>query len=83
MNNSDIPAMPQEYELFCNAIGLCPTEGRGFTKREEIASRAMAGILANPSGAVLFGNRAELLVDNVVEYADMLLEKLEQTKETK
>ncbi len=35
MKNADVPAMPQEGDLFCERIGNCPTLGTGLTKREQ------------------------------------------------
>ena len=78
MNNSNMPAMP----VYDRGGALSHSEvsknsNAGFTKREEIASRTMAGILANPGAAMSFNNSAELLVDVAVEYTDLLLKKLE------
>lgn len=46
MKNADLPAMPQERELWVEGIGRCPTEATGLTKREMFAMGAMKGILS-------------------------------------
>ena len=47
MNNADMPAMPQDYALWCESIGDCPTLATGLTKREYFAAMAMQGLCDN------------------------------------
>lgn len=49
LSNADLPAMPQERELWVEGIGSCPTEATGLTKREHFMVMAMQGILAGNS----------------------------------
>ncbi|AKN44311.1 hypothetical protein [Pseudoalteromonas phage Pq0] len=86
-NNGDLPAMPQERELWVEGIGLCPTEATGLTKREMFAMHAMQGILSN-SGGVIQANSmsgtgwcncdAKGLAQWSLECADALLAELEK-----
>ena len=71
MNNGDTPAMPQDSELHCNEIGLCPTLGQGVTKREYFAGLAMQGLCAQGG----YATSSDLAYD-AVKLADSLLKEL-------
>lgn len=74
MKNSDMPAMP------CQPLGQdgMPSYEMtyGLTKREMFAMAAMQGLCAHSEGYHTF----EDLISDAVNYADALLEKLEQAK---
>ena len=74
MKNSDMPAMP------CQPLGQdgMPSYEMtyGLTKREMFAMSAMQGLCAQSSDYHTF----EDLISDAVNYADALLEKLEQAK---
>jgi len=74
MKNSDMPAMPQDYELFCNAVGICPTEGTGLTKREYFAGQVMQGLASDGQ----FEGDLEQVAKISVSWADALLTELEK-----
>lgn len=77
MKNADMPAMPQERELWVEGIGLCPTEATGLTKREIFAMHAMQGYLAMCAGAEKSPNDSEVAYE-AVTIADALLAELEK-----
>lgn len=70
-----MPAMPQESELLCERVGLCPTLGIGLTKREQAAIQILAGLVANQ-----FNDRAknESLANRAIDLADKLFDRLEK-----
>lgn len=47
MHNADSPAMPQDRNLHCDDIGLCPTLGTGFTKHEAVLLEFAKSIVAS------------------------------------
>ena len=70
MKNSDMSAMPLP-------LGSETVVGQqGLTKREMFAMTAMQGLCAHSAGYHTF----EDLISDAVNYADALLEKLEQAK---
>ena len=70
MKNSDMPAMPLP-------LGSETVVGQqGLTKREMFAMTAMQGLCAHSGDYHTF----EDLISDAVNYADALLEKLEQAK---
>lgn len=75
MKNADMPAMPQDYVLWCESIGDCPTLATGLTKREYFAAMAMQGMVRRDSEP----HPGALAYDAVV-VADALLAELERTK---
>lgn len=56
------------------AIGDQP---RGVTKREWLAGLAMQGLVSN---AAFSNNTAHFIAERALDYADVLLRKLEETK---
>ena len=74
MKNADLPAMP------CQPLGQdgMPSYEMtyGLTKREMFAMTAMQGLCAHSADYHTF----EDLISDAVNYADALLEKLEQAK---
>jgi len=82
MNNLNMPAMP----VYDRGGALSHSEvsknaNAGFTKREEIASRNFATLLASVGDVrVLSQEWLESTLDASVEFADMLLKKLEETE---
>ena len=78
MKNADMPAMPQEYTLWCEGIGNCPTIATGLTKREMFAMHAMQGLLAANSGWRNSNPMTNGVIANEAVYlADALLSELE------
>ena len=75
MKNADLPAMPQDYTLFCEGIGLCPTTGTGLTKREHFAGLAMQGFISAGHNWMPKGID---LACYAVAYADALLAELDK-----
>ena len=70
MKNADLPAMPLP-------LGSETVVGQqGLTKREMFAMSAMQGLCAHSGDYHTF----EDLISDAVNYADALLEKLEQAK---
>ena len=84
IKNGDMPAMPQDYTLWCEGIGICPTLGVGLTKREQFAMAAMQGMLANQYVQDFNGgespDRPNALAIKAVAYADKLLKALEKAQ---
>ena len=87
MSNADLPAMPQDRELWIEDIGLCPTEATGLTKREMFAMHAMQGFLSNSGGVVQANNMSGTgfcnsdetsLAQWSIAFADALLAELEK-----
>lgn len=85
MKNADLPAMPQDGDLWALEIGQCATEATGLTKREMFAMHAMQGLLSNCGGVVQansmsgtgFCNSDEKsLAQWSISCADALLEEL-------
>jgi len=79
MKNSDMPAMPilNDWDGFSSFLeGVKGGRNYGLTKREELAGRAMQGILGNQLSIDNYsvGNIAELSVLQ----ADALLKELEK-----
>lgn len=83
MNNSDMPAMPQDadwkddMERHSNSperSGPPSFEGIGLTKREHFAAMAMQGFCANPDIGVQSG---KCLAEYAIDTADALLTALE------
>jgi len=69
MTNSDMPAMPQEWEAYVEAA---PS---GLTKREHFAGLAMQSILAADTDQ---SYSSGLIARQATEVADALLSALEQ-----
>lgn len=75
MNNAHMPAMPLTDEQIDRSKRF---EGyEGFTKREEIAARNMAAILANSNYDAPRRLRFELMAQDAVTAADALLAELD------
>lgn len=72
MKNSDLPATPQDSGIWCDGIGLCPTEATGLTKREIFAMHAMHGLLSSGKFCSIDIAKHSLV------YADKLLKELEK-----
>ena len=81
IKNGDMPAMPQDYALWCEGIGICPTLGAGLTKREQFAMAVMQGLIAadHSDGSKKMDESDVALM--AVSYADALLNELEQTND--
>ena len=77
MNNGDMPAMPQDYVLWCEGIVKCPTEGIGLTKREMFAMHAMQGLLSNGDRWLGDENNCS---QTAIKFADALLSQLQEEK---
>ena len=75
IKNGDLPAMPQSYELWCQAIGECPTLATGLTKRETMAMHMMSHLMLHES----LGSYEDAAMC-ATSAADALLEELERTK---
>jgi hypothetical protein len=77
MENKNQPAYPvlelkqlgHKMLLDCAAVG--------FSKRELVATKLMAGMLASYSGGLVFP-KPESIVPNVIKYTDYLLSELEK-----
>lgn len=96
MKNADMPAMPQERELWVEGIGNCPTEATGLTKRETMAKdmdvsgfefnnieslEAFIGCKVDQSSIVdIIKSQAKCNAKLKVMFADALLAELERTK---
>lgn len=80
MKNADMPAMPQEYTLWCEAIGDCPTVATGLTKREMFTMHFMAAWIQHHGSANNYGFSKEAAAEDAVVCADALLAELERTK---
>ena len=82
MDNANLPAMPQDYVLWCDGIGNCPTKGSGLTKREYLAAMAMQGILSGLNGDARIHESSTEWKDDVVGssviFADAQLAELEK-----
>ena len=72
MKNSDMPAMPTEFNGFGQ---YAPEAHAGLTKREMFAMAAMQGLCAH-DGPI----NSTLDCQAAVSYADELLAELEKTK---
>ena len=81
IKNGDMPAMPQDYTLWCDGIGICPTLGTGLTKREQFAMAAMQGLIAadHSDGSKKMDESDVALM--AASYADALLNELEQNND--
>lgn len=73
MSNANKPAFPSEPRSFAPPDSF----GSGLSKREYFAAVALQGLLASGAG----GDKA-LKVLAAVDYADVLLAQLENTKES-
>lgn len=74
MNNSDLPAMPNQTQYGKNG-GVCNLSditGPGLTKREHFAAMAMQGMVTN-----VVGVNYDLVATDAVEMANALLKALE------
>ena len=80
MNNKDMPAMPTPYmDQACGGGGELYCDQSGLTKREELAARAMQGILANGSLIDVIGDaESEWVAMNAIRIADALLAELDK-----
>ena len=76
MKNADKPAMPQNDAITSN-VNILPVDCLGLTKREMFAMAAMQGILSSETQDYEYKDR-ESLIDACVEYADLLLKRLEK-----
>tara|TARA_R110002073_G_scaffold133936_2_gene281435 strand:+ start:2373 stop:2618 length:246 start_codon:yes stop_codon:yes gene_type:complete len=79
MKNADLPAIPQDRELWVESIGLCQTEATGLTKREMFAMHAMQNILIryNPYESGVFDSSDyEETARHATGLADALLKEL-------
>ena len=99
VNNADLPAMPQDYTLWCEGIGECPTIATGLTKREMMAKdmelrdiefKNMSDFeefigrkVDQNSTNDMIKSQLECAAKLKVMYADALLAELEKTGETK
>lgn len=75
MKNADMPAMPTTA-----ATGEVFT---GLNKREMVAMHAMQALLSDSENVTAFDTALEWrtnIIEASVEFADLLLEKLERTK---
>jgi len=70
--HGDDPAMP----LIQNSTVVCAQRYRGMTKREEIASRNLQGLLSNISELRQRGWLEDEVVEYAISKADKLLELL-------
>ncbi len=78
MSNGDMPAMPVRDSVAYNLVHGedCYAElSAGLTKREELAARAMIGLIANKNGT---GGQFERCAEDAVAHADALLAELEK-----
>lgn len=81
MNNADMPAMPQSVSRSDDGSVISSSDFaycEGFSKREEMASRNMAAILANENYEAPRRQRLAGMAKDAVAAADALLAELEQ-----
>ena len=90
MKNSDSPAMPvsfnEEYQCSdglpagCSVTKQRTVNHTGLTKREELAARAMVGLLssASDSNGIWTNEGPELIASEAVRFADALLSELDK-----
>jgi|TARA_R100000027_G_scaffold67691_1_gene67819 hypothetical protein len=77
IKNGDMPAMPLDYQHH-NTRGDYVKKGlSGLTKREQFAMAAMQGILSNPYWNEYGEYTPDAVSKSATEYADALLEQLE------
>lgn len=77
MKNADLPAMPQPDIFYPN--GDIEYGYSGLTKREELAARFYAAILA--SGDIIVEWDKAVVAKDAVEHAEALLAELEKAQQ--
>ena len=78
MKNADLPAMPQDGDLWVLEIGQCATEATGLTKREMFAMHAMQAWIQHHGSRGDYGFSEKDAAQSSLRCADALLEELEK-----